>query len=90
MTCSFKLWEVSFQSDDHVWKDVKVDLQSNRSHFASVSGSGRDNLQKQLANTNHQEEAGTSRHAFQTLFQSIKAGRDSSSGEHHRLLECTE
>lgn len=80
MTCSFRLWEVSFQSDGQVWKDIEIDLQSDRSHFASVRGSGRDSLRKQLAISNHQEEAGTSRHAFQALFQSIKAGRDSLSG----------
>lgn len=80
MECSFRLWEVSFQSDGQDWKDVEIDLQSDRSHFASVGGSGRDSLQKQLAITSHQEDVGTSRHAFQALFQSIKAGGDSLSG----------
>lgn len=80
MACSFRLWLVSFQSDGQVWKDVEIDLKADQSHFASVSGSGRDSLQKQLAITENQEEAGTSRHAFRALFQSIKAGNDSLSG----------
>ena len=80
MTCAFRLWEVSFQSDGQKWNDVEIDLQSDRSHFASVSGSGGKSLRKQLAITSQQEEAGTSRHAFQALFQSIKSGNDLLSG----------
>lgn len=80
MTCTFRLWQVSFQLDGQLWKDVEIDLEADRSHFASINGSGRDSLQDQLGIISQQEEAGTSRHAFKALFQSIKAGSDSLSG----------
>jgi len=80
MNCCFRLWEVSFRSDGQIWKDVEIDLRTDQSHFASVSGSGSDSLQKQLGSTNQPDEAGTSRHAFQALFHSIKAGSDPFSG----------
>lgn len=80
MTCSFRLWQANFQSDGQFWRDNEIDLKTNRSHFASISGSGRNSLQKQLKTNSNSEDLGTSRHAFQGLFQSIKAGGDPLSG----------
>jgi hypothetical protein len=80
MRCSFRLWQVDYQSGSQSWKDQEVSLETVRSHFASIKGTGRVNLQEQIMATSNEAEAGTSRHAFQQLFASIKEGGDPFSG----------
>ncbi len=80
MACSFRLWQSRFNARSKAWEDKEIDLHRDHSHFASITGTGRNKLQRRLEDAVNEDHSRTSRHAFQTLFKSIGEGDDVSSG----------
>ncbi|WP_146746348.1 hypothetical protein [Rhodovulum viride] len=80
MGCKFLLWKSSWSTKSRKWIDDEVKLSPEYSQFLTISGTGRDGLEKSIGSSSQEEEANTSRHAFQKLFHSIDAGGDKFTG----------
>ena len=86
MKCEFLLWKSTWSASEKKWNDSKVSLSSKNSQFLTISGTGRESLTSRISSLSQEEEATTSRHAFQTLFSSIDAGNDKFSGGAPQLV----
>lgn len=80
MKCEFLLWKSTWSAKSQKWKDCEVKLGSEYSQFLTISGTGRETLESRINSLSDVKDATTSRHAFQTLFNSIDAGNDKFSG----------
>jgi len=80
MDCSFHLWISKFIASSKTWKDKKLSLSNDKSHFVYLDGTGATHLKTLVETTGDPKSKETSRGAFKNFFQTLKNGTDNFSG----------
>lgn len=78
--CKFLLWKSTWSAKRRKWTDEVVKLRPEHSQFLTITGTGREKLESRISSSSQEDQANTSRHAFQILFSSIKDECDKFSG----------
>ncbi|SEK55367.1 hypothetical protein [Pacificibacter marinus] len=78
--CTFHLWKSTFTAKSKEWKEKKIPINTEKSYFVSLDGTGASHLRTRIKATDDTQTKSTSRGAFQQFFQSLKDGDDDFSG----------